>query len=68
MNRESVVELLMHKLNKKNLLRETGKILEDGTFRTKQLADYQELTDKVGAPDASSRFATLMIQELTGTK
>lgn len=68
MNRESVVELLMHKLNKKNLLRETRKILEDGTFRTRQLADYQELTDKVGAPDASSRFASLMIQELTGTK
>lgn len=68
MERESVVELLMHKLNRKNLLRETKKILEEGPFRTRQLQDYRELSKKIGAPDASSRFASMMIQELNKTR
>ena len=64
MDRLTVVELLMHKLNKKNLYRESCKILNDGEFRTNQLKEYKELTEKMGEPNASSRFAALMLKEL----
>lgn len=64
MGKESVVELLMHKLNKKNLYRETCKILNDGEFRDNQLKEYNELTKRVGEPNASERFAKLMIEQL----
>ena len=64
MDRLTVVELLMHKLNKKNLYRESCKILNDGEFRTNQLKEYKELTEKMGDPNASSRFAALMLKEL----
>lgn len=64
MGKESVIELLMHKLNKKNLYRETCKILNDGEFRDNQLKEYNELTKRVGEPNASERFAKLMIEQL----
>ncbi len=64
MGREMVKELLMQKLNSKNLYEETLKIISDGEARSKQLADYEALTEKMGDPGASLRFARLMVEEL----
>ena len=63
--REVVTELLMHKLNEKNLLRELSAILPEGVKRHQMLDGYDEVNEKLGDAGASERFARMMIDELS---
>ena len=63
--REVVTELLMQKLNEKNLLRELSRIISDGEKRNQMLAGYDEVNQKLGNAGASERFARMMIDELS---
>lgn len=62
--REVVKELLMQKLNEKNLLRELSAILPDGPMRTRMLEEYDEVNGRLGDAGASERFAKMMVDEL----
>ncbi|MDL2231295.1 lipid-A-disaccharide synthase [Porphyromonadaceae bacterium OttesenSCG-928-L07] len=64
MDREVVKELLMHKLNKKNILTELSAILFDEDKRKEMFADYDEVEARLGEPGASVRFAEMMVQDL----
>lgn len=64
MGREVVKELLMQKLNEKNLRRELNAIVTDGPVRKTLLAHYEELERRVGKPGASHRFAVRMVKDL----
>ena len=63
--REVVPELLMQKLNERNILRELSAILPDGENRERMLSGYREVNGRLGEPGASERFAEMMIKELT---
>ena len=63
--REVVTELLMQKLNEKNLLRELSLIISEGEKRDQMLAGYDEVNEKLGDAGASERFARMMIDELS---
>ena len=54
--REVVTELLMQKLNEKNLLRELSAILPEGGKRHQMLDGYDEVNEKLGDAGASERF------------
>ena len=60
-----VTELLMQKLNEKNLLRELSAILPEGGKRHQMLDGYDEVNEKLGDAGASERFARMMIDELS---
>lgn len=62
--REVVTELLMQKLNERNLLRELSAIIPEGEKRNQMLAGYDEVNEKLGDVGASERFARMMINEL----
>ena len=62
---EVVTELLMQKLNEKNLLRELSLIISEGEKRDQMLAGYDEVNEKLGDAGASERFARMMIDELS---
>lgn len=62
--REVVTELLMQKLNEKNVLRELSAILPEGEKRNQMLAGYDDVNDKLGDAGASVRFARMMIDDL----
>lgn len=62
--REVVTELLMQKLNEKNVLRELSVIIPEGERRARMLAGYDEVNDKLGKAGASERFARMMIDDL----
>lgn len=64
LGRSAVTELLMQKLNEKNLLRELKAILPDGPQRSKMLEDYAELEKRMGPAGASVRFAARMVSDL----
>ncbi len=64
LNREAVKELLMQKLNTKNLRYELNRITRQQTTREKIYTDYEEINRKLGSPGASDRFARLIIEEL----
>lgn len=64
MGREVVKELLMQKLNEKNLLRELKAVVGEGPERSCMLADYDELEKRMGQSGASDRFAALMVHDL----
>ena len=61
---EVVTELLMQKLNERNLKRELSAILPDGAARTRMLQGYDEVIQKMGCIGASDRFASMMISDL----
>ncbi len=63
MEKEVVKELIQDELNTKNIKAELLKIL-DGIDRKKQLADYEELTKKLGGPGASAKTASLIIEHI----
>lgn len=65
MGEETVKELLMQKLNEKNLQEELAKILCDDRVREKMLRDYDELNSRLGGAGASGRFAALMVNDLS---
>ena len=62
--REVVPELLMQKLNERNILHELSAILHDGESRAAMLAGYREVNERLGEPGASDRFAEMMIGQL----
>lgn len=64
LDREVVKELLMQKLNEKNLLAELSRIIYDEDVRQKMTADYEKIIDRLGKPGASDRFAKLMIEDI----
>lgn len=64
MGREVVKELLMQKLNRRNLRAELTALLEQSGKRARMLADYEEINCRLGAPGASRRFAARMVEEL----
>jgi len=66
--KEAVKELLMQKLNERNLLRALQAILLDGPDRTRQLADYAEVNRRLGDAGASTRFARMMVRDLRQLK
>lgn len=61
---EVVRELLMQRLNERNLYRELSAILPDGLARTAMLQGYDEVIHKMGCVGASDRFASMMISDL----
>lgn len=64
LGKEVVRELLMQKLNEKNLKRELQLILPEGSARKKMLEDYDEISRRLGEPGASGRFARQMVKDL----
>lgn len=64
LDREVVKELLMQKLNEKNLLTELSRIIYDEDVRQKMTADYEEIIERLGKSGASDRFAKLMIEDI----
>ena len=62
--REVVPELLMQKLNERNISRELSAILPEGKSRAAMLAGYREVNERLGEPGASDRFAEMMIGQL----
>lgn len=68
MGKEVVKELLMQKLNRKNLKAELAQILCQPDVRRRMEEDYEELNRRLGAPGASRRFAALMVKRLKSGK
>lgn len=64
LEREAVKELKQYKLTTENLIEELTKILPGGSDYNRQLADYEELREKVGGPGASDRAGELMVNYL----
>lgn len=64
MGREVVKELLMQKLNRRNLQAELAALLEQAGVRERMLSDYEEVNRRLGTPGASRRFAARMVAEL----
>jgi lipid-A-disaccharide synthase len=62
--REVVRELLMQRLNEKNLYRELSRVLPDGPSRDEILRGYDEVNRRLGEPGASGRFASMIIDAL----
>lgn len=58
--KEVVRELLMQKLNEKNLLKALSAILPDDGPRVQMLREYEEVNRRLGDPGASERFARMM--------
>lgn len=66
LDKEVVTELLMQQLNEKNLLRELSRILYDEDVRQSMIADYDEISDRLGAPGVSGRFAAMIMEDMKG--
>jgi lipid-A-disaccharide synthase len=64
MNHEIVKELVQQYFTEKNVKNELDQILFNTDYRNKMYADYEELRSKVGSPEASKRFASLMYNHL----
>ncbi|MDE5638301.1 MAG: lipid-A-disaccharide synthase, partial [Odoribacter sp.] len=64
MGREVVKELLMQKLNRRNLRAELTALLEQAGVRERMLSDYEEVNRRLGTSGASRRFAARMVAEL----
>ncbi|WP_294140511.1 lipid-A-disaccharide synthase [uncultured Sanguibacteroides sp.] len=66
--KEVVRELLMQKLNERNLLKALSAILPDGYARDEMLREYDEVNRRLGDAGASERFARMMIRDLKELK
>ena len=66
--KEVVRELLMQKLNERNLLKALSAILPDGYARDEMLREYDEVNRRLGDAGASERFARIMIRDLKELK
>ena len=64
MDRLVIKELIQKELNTKNLTKELDKLLNNETHRSKVLADYKQLKEKLGISGASEKTAHLMIENL----
>ena len=63
-DRPAFKELLQNYFTPENLLVEVRRLLEDGNYRTRMLADYADVREKLGGTGASDAVAEAMIQEL----
>ncbi|WP_321279101.1 lipid-A-disaccharide synthase [Marinifilum fragile] len=64
MDKLIVKELIQHFCNKENIASELKNILEEGSYRSKMLSNYQLLNEKLGGAGASSRFAKMIVEDL----
>ena len=63
-DRTAFKELLQNYLTGENLVMEVRRILEDGNYRARMVADYAEVREKLGGAGASDAVAEAMIAEL----
>ncbi len=64
MDREVVKELIQGEFNAQSLRQELSRLISDEAYRTKMLADLEELHKKLGGPGASATTAHLMYKRL----
>ncbi len=64
LQREAVKEILQSSLDPTAIVAALKKIVPNGEGRAKMLADYNELSNIIGAEDASRRFAKRMVELL----
>ena len=67
MDEEIVRELIQNKLNTKLLKEELGKLLDNDSYRTKMLNNFDSLITKLGAGGASAKTAKLIVNDLSAT-
>lgn len=65
MEKEVVKELIQNQFNEKKLRIETEKILEEKSYRTKMISEFEILKTKLGGTGASEKTARLIINYLT---
>ena len=65
-NREIVVELIGDQMNTRRLEAELRKILKGGEARSRLLADYAEMRNRLGDAGASQRAARQIVAHLVG--
>ena len=63
--REVVPELVAHQMTVENCRRHLASILPDGSAREKQIAGYEEVAARLGAPGAPLHAAKLIVKKLT---
>ncbi len=64
LDRVVVAELIQGEMNAKRLHEELEKVLKEGAYRNKMLADYQELKMKLGGGGASKKVAESIVNDL----
>ena len=62
LNKRAVIELIQKDLSDKNLEEAFVELTEDASFRDNMLADYDELSEKVGGAGASGRAARAILK------
>lgn len=67
MDEEIVRELIQNELNTKLLKEELGKLLDNDSYRTKMLNNFDSLITKLGAGGASAKTAKLIVNDLSTT-
>jgi lipid-A-disaccharide synthase len=65
MKKEVVKELIQSEFNKKNLIAELSRLLNDKEYRNKMIGDMEELKKKLGGAGASKKTAEMMIKYLS---
>lgn len=68
LKKEAVRELLQHRCSVMNIRQELGRLLNEPTYRKKQLNDYEELHRQLGEAGASERAASMIIEKLNEKK
>lgn len=68
LNKPAVKELIQSDFNPVDTRLELLRILEDDAARTEILADYEELSSKLGLPGASEKTARLIFEDLKDQK
>ena len=63
-DRAAFKELLQNYLTGEDLLMEVRRILEDGNYRSRMVADYAEVRERLGGAGASDAVAEAMISEM----
>ncbi|MBP5210680.1 MAG: lipid-A-disaccharide synthase, partial [Bacteroidales bacterium] len=61
-------ELIQHECTPENMLKEIDRLISDGQYRQRMLADYYRLRDVLGGEGASERFANAMIDSLRSSR
>lgn len=65
LDRQCVTELLQHRFNKKQLIKEIKQILPESNERKEMLSQYKQLRNILGEPGASERTAQNIVESLT---
>ena len=64
MGKEVVKELIQNEFNENNLLKETDKLLNDKSYRSKMISEMEQLKKNLGGAGASEKTARLMMEYL----